>query len=344
MYRSPTRRWVDPRCTVLDLPEGIIGPFVELDDGGLLTVKDGAVRRSHDDGKSWSAPEPIHDGRGPGVPSSGLLLRTQRGVIVLVYVDNSNFYWFWDDSTRRPAENVRSNVWTVRSEDEGRTWTDRQMIMEGFNGALITMIETCSGKIVVPVQKLWYNPGRHVTPTYVSGDDGKTWKVSNVIDLGGDGHHDGSYESTLVELRDGRLWMLIRTNWDYFWEAISEDDGLHWLEFRPTTIDASSSPGYVTRLASGRLFLAWNRLYPEGESYGPRRAWHYSDVPASWQRQELAVAFSDDDGKTWTDSEVIARDPYRLSYMGVFERRPGEIWVSAGQGKFLGSIREQDFV
>ena len=111
MYRSPTRRWVDPRCTVLDLPEGIIGPFVELDDGGLLTVKDGAVRRSHDDGKSWSAPEPIHDGQGPGVPSSGLLLRTQRGVIVLVYVDNSNFFWFWDDSTRRPAENVRSNVW-----------------------------------------------------------------------------------------------------------------------------------------------------------------------------------------------------------------------------------------
>ena len=30
--------------------------------------------------------------------------------------------------------------------------------------------------------------------------------------------------------------------------------------------------------------------------------------------------------------------------MGVFERRPGEIWVSAGQGNFLGSIREKDFV
>ena len=65
MYRSPTRRWVAPKCTVLDLPEGIIGPFVELDDGALLTVKDGAVRRSHDDGKSWSAPEPIHRRTGP---------------------------------------------------------------------------------------------------------------------------------------------------------------------------------------------------------------------------------------------------------------------------------------
>ena len=148
MYRSPTRRWVDPKCTVLDMPDGIIGPFVELADGGLLTVKDGGVRRSYDDGNTWSAPEPIYDGPGPGVPSSGLLLRTRDGVIVLVFVDNSNFYWFWDDSTRRPAENVRSNVWTVRSTDEGRTWTDRQMIMEGFNGALITMIETRCGKIV----------------------------------------------------------------------------------------------------------------------------------------------------------------------------------------------------
>ena len=344
MYRSPTSRWVDPRCAVLDMPDGLIGPFVELGDGGLLTVRDGAVRRSYDDGKTWSPPHPIYEGPGPGVPSMGLLIRTKSGVIVLVYVDDSNFFWFWDDSTRRPAENVRSNVWTARSTDEGRTWTDRQMIMEGFNGALITMIETGSGSIVVPVQKLWHDPGRHVTPTYVSKDDGVTWRVSNVIDLGGDGHHDGSYEATLVELRDGRLWMLIRTNWDFFWEAFSEDDGLSWLEFRPTTIDASSSPGYVTRLASGRLFLTWNRLYPKGESHGPRRAWHYSDVPASWHRQELAVAFSDDDGKTWTDPEVIARDPYRLSYPGVFERRPGEIWVTTHQGNFLASIQERDFV
>ena len=251
----------------MDLPEGIIGPFVELDDGGLLTVKDGAVRRSHDDGKSWSAPEPIHDGRGPGVPSSGLLLRSQRGVIVLVYVDNSNFYWFWDDSTRRPAENVRSNVWTVRSETKAHV--DRPPDDHGgVQRSPDHHDRDAQRQDRRPRPEAVVQPGRHVTPTYVSGDDGKTWKVSNVIDLGGDGHHDGSYESTLVELRDGRLWMLIRTNWDYFWEAISEDDGLHWLEFRPTTIDASSSPGYVTRLASGRLFLTWNRLYPEGESYG----------------------------------------------------------------------------
>ena len=47
----------------------------------------------------------------------------------------------------------------------------------------------------------------------------------------------------------------VRTNLDRFWEAFS-DDGRYWREVRPSTIDASSSPGFVLRLASGRKVLA----------------------------------------------------------------------------------------
>ena len=51
--------------------------------------------------------------------------------------------------------------------------------------------------------------------------------------VGGHGHHDGSIEATIVERRDGSLWMLLRTNLDYFWEAFSHDQGHRWREMRP---------------------------------------------------------------------------------------------------------------
>jgi hypothetical protein len=155
-------------------------------------------------------------------------------------------------------------------------------------------------------------------------------------------------EPTLVELSDGRLWMLLRTNWDRFWDAFSEDQGRAWRVIRPSRIDASSAPGYVLRLASGRLALAWNRLYPEGKTEVVRRGGdgQLCDVPASWHRDELSLAFSGDDGKTWTDPVVIARRRGGgLSYAYLFEPKPGELWVSTRfSHKIRLSLREADFM
>jgi len=64
----------------------------------------------------------------------------------------------------------------------------------------------------------------------------------------------------LRPLKDGRLYMLLRTAWDRFWEAYSWDKGLSWRQIGPgpSTIPTSSSPGYMMRLASGRIALVWN--------------------------------------------------------------------------------------
>ena len=102
---------------------------------------------------------------------------------------------------------------------------------------------------------------RHITQTYLSKDEGATWRASNILDLGGRGH----YEGTVEELRDGRLWLLVRMNLDRFWEAFPEDDGFTWRVFRPSQISASSSPGMLKRLKSGRLVLICNQLYPDGQ-------------------------------------------------------------------------------
>lgn len=336
---------LDPRCS--RLPFEKLGPFVPLADGGLLCLQGNTVSRTADGGKTWSEPKPIYSGDKPGIPGNSVAVRTQRGAIVVVFADGSTYQWKWDDAKRAPADDVRLDVWSIRSLDEGQTWIDRQKILDGYCGALIDMIQTRTGRIAVPVQDLFRNPGRHEIRPYYSDDDGQTWHSDQFIDLGGHGHHDGAMEPTLAELTDGRIWMLVRTNWDYFWEAFSEDQGRYWRTIRRSPIDASSAPGHLLRLQSGRLALAWNRLCPEGKSEAVRSTnIQASEAPASWHRQELALAFSADDGTTWTKPAVIARRAGGgLSYPYLFEPAPGELWVFT---RFSHPVRltlkEADFV
>ena len=305
-----SQRWTDPRCTDLDMPYG--GRFIELSDGRLFTVQNNTTLFSSDDGKTWEDGGPVYTGRKPGVPGSGPMIKTEDGVIVMLFADMSTFRSSsrgWNDAAGKAPDDVRLDVWSIRSLDEGQTWQDRHRVLEGYCGAMINMIQMSrNGPIVAPIQDLWYDPDRNVQPVFTSGDNGKSWTKSNVIDLGGHGHHDGAMESIVIELNDRRVWMLIRTNWDYFWEAYSMDEGLSWRVIQPTNIDASSAPGYILRLASGRMVLVWNRLYPEGATSYQRRAGAYSSEPGSWHREELSIAFSEDDGASWTDPVVLAKE------------------------------------
>lgn len=336
--------WIDPRCN--KLPFDNQGPFVHLSDGGIIALQGNTTSVTADGGKTWSEPKPIYSGPPPGVPSNSVAVRTKAGAIVIVFADSSTYKWKWDNDQRAPAGDVNYDVWSIRSMDEGRTWIDRQMILDGYCGALIDMIQTRTGRIAVPVQDLFRDPARHEIRPYYSDDEGKTWRSDQVIDLGGHGHHDGAMEPTLAELGDGRVWMLIRTNWDFFWEAFSEDQGRQWRKVRPSRIDASSAPGYLVRLKSGRLGLAWNRLAPEGTTEIARsKNSQVSEADASWQRQELALAFSEDDGATWSSPTVIARRTGGgLSYPYLFEPAAGDLWVfTRFSYKLSLALKEADF-
>jgi sialidase-1 len=295
---------------------------------------------SHDNGKTWPDVQPIYAGdgaeplqTGPGIPTGrGQLLCTRDGTLIIVWDDERVLNW--DKALNEPGLDARGDQWAIRSVDGGKTWIDRQRLYEGVCGhPPINMIQTASGRIVVTAQFYLREPGRNVIRVYSSGDEGKTWRGSNIIDLGGHGHHDGAFEPTFVQLQDGRLWMLIRTNWDRFWEAFSDDDGLSWRVIRPSQIEASTSPGYITRLASGRLALVWSRLYPEGADSYLRRSEQFSEAEASWHREELSLAFSEDEGQSWSKPVVLAREKDTwLSYPYLFEPEPGLLWLQSGQG------------
>ena len=335
------------------------GPFIRLKDGSILTVgeNDAQCRISKDEGKTWTDYRIIDSSKYS--IWSPVVIQCHSGVIILGFSNGKEkANWNWNKVTHDSPKAILP-AYVIRSLDGGRTWQDARKLHEDWTGMNRDIKETKDGHVVFATMMMRHNPGRHTVVTYTTKDDGKTWVRSNVLDLGGSGDHAGAMESTLEQLKDGRLWMLLRTDKGCFWETFSKDDGGTWDEPKPTQIDASSSPGALKRLADGRLVLVWNRLYPEGKNSYPLLGGdnNLSEVPCSWQREELSMMLSDDDGKSWTKPVVIAKNHLQpkytlqnawdskiwLTYPLVFEAKPGELWITTYIGGLKIKVNENAF-
>lgn len=187
--------------------------------------------------------------------------------------------------------------------------------------------------------------------TYVSDDDGLTWQRSNTVvtppHTGGGFHkgirwNHGAVEPTVVELTDGRLWMLMRTPHDKHYEAFSEDGGLTWSEPRQSRFYGTITMPTIGRLKDGRLIFFWCNTTPLPELATANGVW--DDVFTN--RDVTHVAISDDDGKTWRGFRELMLDPmrnesdYALRGGGIdrgmhqaqfVEPEPGKIVAAIGQ-------------
>ncbi len=303
------------------------------------------VHVSRDGGRSWENTAPF-DPEGKMQPSdSGAFLRTRKGTLIAAFSNRAErANWNWDARTHdSPGASIPTYV--VRSMDGGKSWQDLQRLHTPWTGANRDMIETRDGRVVFTSMQMRHNPGRHTVLTYASDDEGESWQASNIIDLGGVGNHGGVTEATLVELKDGRLLKYIRTNWGQFWLAISTDGGRYWHPYGPAGIDASSAPGALLRLESGRIALVWNRFYPEGQTEVELRGGdgNWSATPTSNYRHELSISFSSDECESWSAPAVIARNPEgEVSYPYLFEPSSGELWITAHRFGLRMRIREQD--
>ncbi|NLV43074.1 MAG: exo-alpha-sialidase [Candidatus Hydrogenedentes bacterium] len=343
-------RWVDPRCTPLEITK--YGPFVKNDDGSLLVIDKNILRSSTDGGKTWSEDgTPIDPGLDIAANGHvGQFIRTKAGTLIIAFLDMSAYNWDWNNETQGPNPGCKLELWTIRSADGGKTWSDKQRLLDGYNADFMGLVQASNGSIVLAAEHLDPELRRWVVCSFVSDDEGVTWRRGNWIDLGGHGHHDGAVEPSLAELSDGRMLMVIRTNLDRLWSAYSEDHGRYWRVIQPMNLDASSAPPWVLRLQNGHLALVWNRLNPEGgvapktKSEGPS-----SEFPASWFREELSISFSSDDAKTWSDPVVIAREPGgQLAYPYLFEAGQDDLWVITHYGSvnppLAVRVKESDFL
>jgi len=276
---------------------------------------------------------------------SGAFLGSDGGALIAAFGNRAEMAKAEWTSEMKDTSIWRLPTYAARSLDGGKTWCDVQKLHDDWTGATRDMIQTRSGRIVFTSMKLLPNPGRHSVLTYGSDDDGETWTASNIIDLGGNGHHGGVTEATVTELKDGRLLLYLRTNWGQLWRVFSNDEGRSWRPYGPAGIDASSAPGFLDRLASGRIALVWNRQYAEGEDDGPETGGDgiWSATPGSNFRKELSISFSEDECETWSPPVVIARNEKgEITYPYVFEYRPGVLWVTAHRFGLRMRLREAD--
>ena len=128
-----------------------------------------------------------------------------------------------------------------------------------------------------------------------SDDGGKSWarspaKLTAPCHDGYNGSNYGACEPTLLELKDGRVWMFMRTQDGFLYESFSPD-GVNWSPAKPSRFHSSNSPAFPVRLPDGRIVVFWNnaencpRVGKDGVYSG---------------RDALHAAISSDEGKTWS--------------------------------------------
>lgn len=292
-------RWINPLCTPLECTKN--GPFSQADDGTLMAVDKNVLVTSADAGKTWTPiSEPMRAGYG---------LQLRRAYVSAIADEewgHRHFLLGFRDAELelerregRTNPECRLEMWASAARTAARRGATSSRSSTGTMRTSSGFIQTSTGEIVATVEHLIPDLKRWVSCSFVSADDGKTWKRSNWIDLGGHGHHDGAVEPTVAELSDGRLMMLIRTGLDQFWRAYSDDKGRNWRVIEPSGINASSAPGWVLRLKSGRLAFVWNQVKAEGAEKAPKpeSGGQASEIPASWHREEFRSRFRTTTGR-----------------------------------------------
>lgn len=278
------------------------GSIVILGDGGLLyattefigSESDFAKARivgriSRDGGRTWDEPRVLQENVGNKNVMSVTFRRfagsyNRPASLGMFYLIKNEF----DDLK------VALRV----SYDDGSTFGDPRIVTDApgyhvLNNDRVTKLS--NGKLLVPVASTAdvEKENHFVCRCWISGDCGRTWRA-------GKGAVDqpkrGAMEPEVIELNDGRILMIIRTQLGYIAASISEDGGDTWGEPKSWGVRSPESPATLRRIpASGDLLLIWNDTYDETAGHGGKRT-------------PLTAAVSSDEGRTWSHVRQIETD------------------------------------
>jgi len=220
------------------------------------------------------------------------------------------------------------------SHDGGRTWS--RALRTEIWGYPPHLLKLSDGRILC---SYGYRRDPMGVRAVLSDDGGRSWRLSparltSPCRSGYIGSNYGATEPVAVQLRDGRVWMLIRTQTGFLYESFSPD-GVEWSAAKPTRFRSSNSPANLLRLPDGRLVVFWNNCE------NPSRV---DGEPVYTTRDALHVAISGDEGRTWKGYREAFRDPNRnrppprrgdrgTAYPFSTATRDGQVILATGQGQ-----------
>jgi sialidase-1 len=293
--RRPEHEWItnDVYRATPQFPRYSEGSVITLTDGSLLFATTQFVgggadhataqivsRTSRDGGRTWEPIRVLQENTGRQNVMSVTLRRLQydrqEGPIGLFYL------------VKNGPNDLRIQLRV--SQDELQTLGPPINVGDraGYhvmNNDRVTVL--ASGRLLCPVA--WtadvQRQNHFVCFCYYSDDQGKSWKVSeNTVDA----PKRGAMEPEVVELRNGELLMIVRTQIGQITTARSADGGASWGAAEPLSVRSPEAPATIRRIpATGDLLLIWNNHYQAGQGHGGRR----------WP---LTAAISSDEGRTWT--------------------------------------------
>ncbi|HYF37828.1 MAG TPA: exo-alpha-sialidase, partial [Prosthecobacter sp.] len=266
---------------------------------------------SDDDGKTWSKPRLVID---PPDAPTGLEVSALVGNF---WTDPTGRLWLFYDQSLSQFDG-RAGLWAItcdNPDDEKPVWSSPRRIWHGMTLNKPTVLK--NGDWLLPIS-LWTRDRigpRELKESYkdldevrmanlfVSTDKGATWTRRGGVMI----PKTDFDEHMVVELKDGRLWLLARTSYGIA-ESFSSDNGRTWSDAKASSIQNVSARFFLRRLASGNLVLVKN---------GPL------DQRLKG-RSHMTAFLSEDDGNTWKGGLVID-ERNGVSYPDGFQSPDGTI-------------------
>jgi predicted neuraminidase len=228
----------------------------------------------------WSSPRQL--ATEPGAPCwNPVLSRDKSGTLWLFYKTGSS-----------------PETWTgaFRTSRDVEVWSQVTYLPAGLLGPIKNKpIVLSDGTIVagtsVESYKAW--------ACWVERISGHEWEKFGPIMV--PGHNKGIIQPTIWVTSDGRLKMLVRATEEigYICEATSSNGGRTWSPAQPTSLPNPNCGIDAVKMKEGIVALVYNHT--------------------SSGRTPLNIAFSRDDGKTWSRPFVLENEPGEYSYPAIIQ-------------------------
>jgi alpha-L-rhamnosidase len=284
-------------ATIAETPAGLIAAWF---GGTKEGNKDVCIWTSKLVNNKWTVPEKV---------AEGIINDTLRYACynpVLFYAPNKELLLFY-----KIGPNVASwTGWMMRSKDNGKTWSQREKLPDGFLGPIKNKPELINGVLLCPSSTEKNGWKAHIEYTT---DFGRTWTKSEAIN---DPKIIQAIQPSILKYADGRLQILCRSRNTTLNESWSSDGGKTWSEMKASALPNNNSGTDAVTLKDGRQLLVYNHLLPDS-------TW----VNGKGPRTPLNVAVSKD-GKNWDAVLILEDSPIsQYSYPSVIQSKDGMVHI-----------------